>query len=125
MGNQLPLPIYGDNPAREEKGSLMIENRSKKRWRTVLKGQVVFNNRSSVLDCSVQDLSETGARICFTDAVEVPPEFDLEIPSRRLRISARLIWSREASHGVMFLEKAKAGTVPPEGWPLTTKKQAT
>jgi hypothetical protein len=103
----------------------MIENRSKKRWRTVLKGQVVFNNRSSVLGCSVQDLSEIGACIRFIDAVEVPPEFELEIPSRRLRISARLIWSREASHGVMFLEKAKAGTVPPAGWPRTSEKSAT
>jgi hypothetical protein len=103
----------------------MIENRSKKRWHTVLKGQVVFNNSSSVLDCTVHDLSELGARICFTEAVEVPPEFELEIPSRGLRLPARLVWSREANHGVIFLEKAKAGTVPPAGWPLTTKKQAT
>jgi hypothetical protein len=103
----------------------MIENRSNKRWRTVLKGQVVFNDRSSALACSVQDLSEIGACIGFTDAVEVPPEFELEIPSRGLRLPARLVWSREANHGVIFLEKAKAGTVPPAGWPLTTKKQAT
>jgi hypothetical protein len=103
----------------------MIENRSAKRWRTILKGQVVFNDRTSVLACSVQDLSDIGARICFTTAVEVPPEFDLEIPSRRLRLPARLVWSREASHGVMFLEKAKAGTVPPAGWPRTSEKPAT
>ncbi|GEO19277.1 PilZ domain-containing protein [Microvirga aerophila] len=103
----------------------MIEKRSEKRWHTVLKGQVVFNNRGSVLDCTVQDLSNIGARIYFTNAVELPPEFELEIPSRRLRLLARRIWSREASHGVMFLEKAKAGTVPPAGWPRTSDKPAT
>ena len=103
----------------------MIEKRSSKRWRTILKGHVVFNNRSSVLDCSVQDLSAIGARIGFTDAPELPPEFDLEIPSRGLRLPARLVWSRGASHGVMFLEKAKAGTVPPAWWPRTSEKPAT
>ena len=103
----------------------MIENRAAKRWRTILKGQVVFNNRATVLDCTVQDLSDIGARICFADAVEVPPEFELEIPSRGLRIRPVLIWSRGASHGVMFLEKAKAGTVPPARWPRTSEKPAT
>ena len=101
----------------------MAENRSSQRWRTVLKGQVVFNNRAAVLACSVQDLSDIGARICLTDACELPPEFELEIPSRGLRLPARRIWSRGTNHGVMFLEKAKAGTVPPAGWPLTTKNR--
>jgi hypothetical protein len=102
----------------------MIERRSSKRWRTVLKGQVVFNNRSSVLDCSVQDLSDIGAGICFADAPELPPEFEIEIPSRGLRLPARLIWSRGANHGVMFLEKAKPGTVPPAWWPRHSDKPA-
>ncbi len=103
----------------------MVENRLNKRWRTVLKGHAVFNNRAAVLDCSVQDLSDVGARICFSDALELLPEFELEIPSRRLRLPARLIWSRKTNHGVMFLEKAKAGTVPPAGWPRKTEEPAT
>ena len=32
------------------------ERRLKKRWRTVLKGQIMLNNRSSVLDCTVKNL---------------------------------------------------------------------
>src|SRR5215218_10453290 len=114
-----------DNPAREETGSLIVEKRSSKRWHTVLTGQVVFNNRSSVLTCTVRDLSEIGARICFTDAFELPPEFDLEIPSRGLRLPARLVWSRGANYGVVFLKKAKAGTVPPGWWPRAPEKPAT
>jgi hypothetical protein len=103
----------------------MVENRSSQRWRTVLKGQIVFNNRAAVLACSVQDLSDIGARICLTDACELPPEFELEIPSRGLRVLARRIWSRGANHGAMFLEKAKAGTVPPAGWPRKLEEPAT
>jgi hypothetical protein len=76
--------------------------RSSTRRRTVLKGQVVFNNRASALDCTVRDLSDTGARITFADVSIPPAEFELEIPSKDLRIQARLVWSRGATHGVAF-----------------------
>ena len=82
------------------------ERRLKKRWRTVSKGQVVFNNRSSVMDCSVKNLSDIGANLVFPDVSLLPQDFELDIPSRNLRVQARLIWSQGATHGVMF--------VPPE-----------
>jgi hypothetical protein len=43
----------------------MQERRSSKRWGAYLKARIVFNNRSSVLDCTVRDLSDTGAGISF------------------------------------------------------------
>ena len=90
----------------------MSERRSSKRWHAVLKGRIVFNNRSSVLNCTVRDLSETGARIYCADVSEMPPEFDLEIPSRGIQSQSLLMWSRGANHGIMFLEKLKAWTDP-------------
>jgi hypothetical protein len=86
----------------------MVENRSSQRWRTVLKGQVVFNNRAPVLACSVQDLSDVGARIRLTDACELPPEFELEIPSRGLRLLARRIWSRGANQWCQVLGEGQS-----------------
>ncbi|MBM6584311.1 PilZ domain-containing protein [Microvirga sp. BT689] len=85
----------------------MDERRSSKRWPTALKARVVFNNRRSVLDCTVRDLSETGARIYFADISAIPPEFDLEVPSRGIRVRAFRMWSRGANHGIMFLEQLK------------------
>jgi hypothetical protein len=82
----------------------MAENRLSNRRRTVLKGQVVFNNRASAIDCTVRDLSDTGARIVFADVFLPPPEFELEIPSRDLQVQARLVWSRGATHGIVFAE---------------------
>ncbi len=90
----------------------MVEKRSSKRWRAVLKARIVFNTRASVLDCTVRDLSDIGARIYFADTSELPPEFELEIPNRGIRVPTRLIWSRGANHGVMFLEKAQVWTDP-------------
>jgi hypothetical protein len=79
------------------------ERRLKKRWRTVLKGQIMLNNRSSVLDCTVKNLSDIGANLVFADVSLLPQDFELDIPSRNLRVQARLIWSRGATHGVMFV----------------------
>ncbi len=90
----------------------MEERRSSRRWRATLKGRIVFNNRFSVLDCTVRDLSDTGAGISFADVSAIPPEFELEIPNRGLRVQGRLIWSRGANHGVMFWQKVKAWTDP-------------
>jgi hypothetical protein len=91
---------------------LVDERRSSKRWRTVLRGQIVSNNQSSPIEFTVRDLSDTGARIYFTDGAELPPEFKLEIPSRGLQIESRLMWRRGANHGFMFLEKVRVWTDP-------------
>jgi hypothetical protein len=64
------------------------DRRSSKRRRTVLRGRVVFNNRSSVLDCTVRDLSDTGAQLTLADVSALPPDFDLEIPGKSLQVQA-------------------------------------
>jgi PilZ domain-containing protein len=65
--------------------------RSSQRRRTVLTGKVLFNNRASVFDCTVRDLSDTGAQLTLADVSALPPEFELEIPGKCLQVQARLI----------------------------------
>lgn len=79
------------------------ERRLKKRWRTVLKGQIMLNNRSSVLDCTVKNLSDIGANLVFADVSLLPQAIELDVPSRNLRVQARLICCRGATHVVMFV----------------------
>jgi len=97
---------------RVESRLLMDERRSSKRWGAFFKARIVFNSRSSVLDCTVRNLSETGAAISFAGVCAIPTEFDLEIPNRGFRAHSRLIWSRGANHGIMFGQKARAWTDP-------------
>ncbi len=78
--------------------------RSNQRWRTILKARVLFNNRSSVLDCTVRDLSESGAQLAFADVTLLPPNFELEIPSKDRTLQARVVWSRGKSYGVRFIQ---------------------
>jgi hypothetical protein len=75
---------------------------------------VILNNRFSVLDCIVRDLSETGAQVAFAHPVTLPSEVELEVPTKRLSTRARVMWSNGKTHGLMFLGVAdeKANTVP-------------
>lgn len=90
----------------------MEERRSSKRWHTVLKAQATTGAEPSPLEFTVRDLSDTGARIYLADASGLPREFTLEIPTRGLRVPARIVWSRGANHGLMFLERVKVWTDP-------------
>jgi hypothetical protein len=81
-----------------------MDQRSNKRQRTVLDGRIVFNNRFSLIDCTVRDLSDTGARIAFDHAITIPPEFEIEIPKKSLSLWARVMWSNGKEHGVMFVD---------------------
>ncbi len=79
-----------------------MEKRSSTRTRCLLTGRIIFNNRSSVIDCTVRDISDTGARIIFAHLVQVPAEFDLDIPKRGSPVHVHLKWSKGNEHGVVF-----------------------
>ena len=100
-----------------------MEHRRSQRKRTILQGRVVFNNRFSLLDCIVRDLSETGAQVAFAHPVTLPLEIELEIPTRGLSALARVMWSNGKNHGLMFLgswdEQASSGSSPPPAEPAT------
>jgi hypothetical protein len=80
------------------------DKRASNRRRTVLKARMLFNNRSSVLDCTVRDLSDTGAQLTLADVSALPPDFELEIPSKDVLVQARVMWSRGKNHGVKFVQ---------------------
>ena len=82
------------------------DRRSTKRRRTVLTGKVLFNKRASVLDCTVRDLSDSGAQLTLADVSALPPDFELEIPSNDLLVPARVMWSRGKNHGIRFVQAA-------------------
>ena len=42
----------------------------------------------------------------FVDPVPLPPEFELQVPKRKLSRQVRVVWSNEKIHGLMFVENA-------------------
>lgn len=90
----------------------MNERRLARRWRTILAGRIILADRSQPIACVVRDLSNTGARLYCADTSRLPAEFELEIPSRGLKVRSRLMWSQGANRGVNFLEEVIAWTDP-------------
>ena len=63
----------------------MIERRKAPRHRVLKGATIAFDGIG--LDCTVRNLSESGAALDFSTAVSVPPTFMLTIQSDRLRPS--------------------------------------
>jgi hypothetical protein len=78
-------------------------HRSNPRTRTFLKGQAIFNNRNSTLDCVVRNVSSTGAKLQLTETVTLPDVFDLSIPQKGETVRVRLRWRHGEEVGVSFV----------------------
>jgi len=102
------------------------QRRAIPRSRTLLEGHIIYNNRLSRMECTVRDLSESGARLVFAQPVKVPVEFELQIPKRKLSRRAQVIWYDGQHHGVMFLDMGEGVPSPVQGEakPLTLDQEA-
>jgi hypothetical protein len=78
----------------------MDEHRGHPRLRTLKSGKIVFNQKSSVLDCTIRNLSRSGACLQVVDPTGVPQNFDLLVGgvSRACQIS----WRSGTRIGVIF-----------------------
>lgn len=82
------------------------ERRHSSRLRVLMHGQILFNKGTTVLNCMIRDLSESGARISFAEALWVPSEVELEIPKTAQWFRAKVVWSNGRNHGLMFTRDA-------------------
>jgi hypothetical protein len=78
------------------------ERRESHRARTLRGGKVLFNNRRSVLDCTIRNLSPEGACLQIESLVGVPPDFELLIDGEEAARPCRLMWQSDHRAGVKF-----------------------
>lgn len=79
----------------------MIEkNRTAPRRRTLKAASIEIG--SGVIDCTVRNLSETGAALDVATPVGIPDEFILVITSDALRFACRVVWRKAGRIGVRF-----------------------
>ncbi len=71
------------------------EKRVTPRRRVLKAGIIAFNNRHSSLPCTVRDVSDTGARLIVTGAVNAPDTFELLIELDGLEARCEVV-SRKA-----------------------------
>ncbi len=93
-----------------DRAKVTIENKRIAQRMRVLKGaKIVSMNQWSVVDCTVRDLSETGAKIICGDQAAVANEFRFLIPSENTIRNARVVWRRGDLLGIEFTsEKTRA-----------------
>jgi len=63
---------------------------------------VYFNNRRSVADCLIRDISAFGARLIFSDTITTPDTMDLYIPQKEQTLRSHVIWRVGHEVGVAF-----------------------
>ncbi|WP_022719710.1 PilZ domain-containing protein [Rhodopseudomonas sp. B29] len=79
----------------------MIEKRASPRQRVFKRGTIVMAGGGG-FDCTVRNLSETGARIDLSDPVELPDRFLLVIESENSMRRCRPVWNTAARIGLAF-----------------------
>ena len=89
-------------------------NRAARRQRVLKEGKIVFNHNSSVFDCTIRDLSESGAKILCEHSGAVPDECRLVTLKDNLIRDAKVMWRRGEQLGLLFTSEARAA--PPRKW---------
>lgn len=80
---------------------LMEERRTNPRLRT-LKGGIILYGAAPSFDCTVRNVSESGA-LLVVSPVGIPDEFILVIKPEMIRRSCRVIWRSADKIGVRFV----------------------
>jgi hypothetical protein len=81
-----------------------FEGRRSPRIRTFLKGRVSYGDGAISTVCTVNQLSDVGARINIASGFSLPETFDVVIPQRGISRRAKLIWRRDDQAGVDFVD---------------------
>jgi hypothetical protein len=93
----------------------MQELRKSMRKRTFLGGGLAFQGRYATLDCTVRNLSETGARIAVDGSAILPDEFDFMLTRNDRAYRARLVW-RNAEAAGLDLRAADTSSIVTLDW---------
>jgi hypothetical protein len=78
----------------------MSENRIASRKRVLKAGTIEFGG--GAIDCTVKNLSETGAALEVVTPLFIPDRFTLFVPSAQSKRPCHVVWRKEKRIGVAF-----------------------
>jgi PilZ domain-containing protein len=79
-----------------------MERRRQRRARTLKSARILFNQHHSVFDCTVRNMSPTGACLNVESALGIPEQFDMMFEADHSIRPCRMIWHKEKQIGVEF-----------------------
>lgn len=80
----------------------MSEKRRSPRRRT-LKGGTIFFGVAASVDCTIRNMSETGAALEIESLVGIPDDFTLLIKPELLKRKCRVVWRSGKRIGALFV----------------------
>jgi hypothetical protein len=84
-------------------------NRGSRRSRVLKGAKLVHMKTWSLVDCTIKDISLTGAKLICGDQYSVPDEFRFLIPSDNTIQPAKVVWRKDNMLGILFTgEKTRA-----------------
>ena len=94
------------------------------RQKSFLQGRIFYNHRRASIDCLIRDLSDTGAKLKFSEAIVLPEVMELYIPHKDEFRRARVQWRAGGEIGVAFGEEVDAPSteVPSTNLPARMRK---
>lgn len=78
-----------------------VDRRQRPRFRVLKSARIVLNDRASVLDCTVRNVSESGACLALPTASILPSAFEISIDGLPYQ-TCRVIWQYCNRVGVEF-----------------------
>ena len=78
----------------------MDEHRTAPRRRLLKSGKISFGG--GAIDCTVRNVSDTGAALDVTSPVGIPDHFTLLIESDYIQAPCRVVWRKQSRIGVRF-----------------------
>jgi hypothetical protein len=78
----------------------MVETRIATRYRVSKAATIEFGG--GAIDCTVRDLSTTGAALEVSNQIGIPAKFTLVVPGDGLHLPCRVVWRRGFRIGVAF-----------------------
>jgi hypothetical protein len=78
----------------------MDETRTAPRRRMLKAGTIEFGG--GAIDCTVRNISETGAALDVVTPLFIPDRFTLFVPTEHLKRPCQIVWRKEKRIGVTF-----------------------
>ena len=88
------------------------EARRAVRVRTFLQARISYGDGAISTGCTVNQLSDVGARLNIASTVTLPDVFELSIPQRGVSRRARLVWRRDDQVGIDFSDADGGESTP-------------
>lgn len=85
-----------------------------RRLKVLKAGKILVPGNLSVVDCTIRDISDTGARVVVGDQAAVPSEFRFIVLMDNTIRDAKAVWRRGDLIGLTFTSEAKRA--PPRKW---------